>query len=169
MSDYRLITLWRIKAPVQPVFDAILDSLHWPDWWPGVEHVEECATGDADGIGSVRRYTWKGRLPYRVRFDARTTRIEQMRILEAIVSGDLEGIGRWTFSDGGDVTTVRYEWYVRTTRRWMNLLAPIARPVFTRNHHLLMHQGAEGLAGLLDSRLVDDISTESPLEHNEKE
>jgi Polyketide cyclase / dehydrase and lipid transport len=162
MTEYRLITLWRIKAPVQPVFDAIFDSLRWPDWWPGADHVEERAPGDTDGVGSVRRYTWKGRLPYRVCFDARTTRIERMRVLEASVSGDLEGIGRWTFSDGGEVTTVRYEWHVRTTRRWMNLLAPIARPVFSRNHHLLMRQGAEGLADLLNSRLVDAISTESP-------
>jgi len=43
---------------------------------------------------------------------------------------------------------------VRTTRRWMNLAAPLARGLFAANHHALMRQGAEGLARRLDARLL---------------
>lgn len=39
-----------------------------------------------------------------------------------------------------------YEWVVRTTERWMNLLAPLARPAFAWNHNVVMRQGGEGLA-----------------------
>ena len=39
-----------------------------------------------------------------------------------------------------------FEWRVRTTRRWMNVLAPIARPVFRWNHDRLMRAGGRGLA-----------------------
>ena len=47
-----------------------------------------------------------------------------------------------------------YEWNVRTARAWMNRLAPVARPVFAWNHDVVMRQGADGLARLLDARLL---------------
>ena len=47
-----------------------------------------------------------------------------------------------------------YEWDVGTKRRWMNLLAPIARPIFAWNHDYVMRNGAQGLARLLDARLL---------------
>jgi hypothetical protein len=53
------------------------------------------------------------------------------------------------FEHEAGVTTVRYKWRVETTRWWMNLLAPIARPVFRWNHDRLMRNGSMGLAGIL--------------------
>ena len=41
-----------------------------------------------------------------------------------------------------------------TTKPWMNLLAPIARPVFEWNHDWVMRNGGEGLASLLGCRLL---------------
>jgi uncharacterized protein YndB with AHSA1/START domain len=155
MAEYRLLTTWRFAAPLQQVFDLIFDSLQWPAWWPGADHVEQFEAGDDNGIGSIRHYVWKGKLPYRLRFNARATRIEPMQILEANVSGDLEGRGRWTFSHDSGITTVQYEWDVHTTRRWMNLAAPVARAAFTGNHHALMQNGAEGLARQLNARLLE--------------
>jgi hypothetical protein len=52
------------------------------------------------------------------------------------------------------VTAVLYEWNVATTRVWMNLVAPIARPVFEWNHDWVMSRGAEGIASLLGCRLL---------------
>ena len=153
--EYQLLTLWRIAAPRQQVYDTVSDSLHWPTWWPGAEHVEQLDPGDADGIGSLRRYVWKGRLPYRLSFVARATRIEKPSLLEALVDGDLSGSGRWMFSASEGITTVRYEWHVRTTRLWMNVLAPLASAVFAKNHHATMRQGGECLARRLDARLID--------------
>jgi len=46
----------------------------------------------------------------------------------------------------GEITTVRYDWKVETTKQWMNLLAPIARPFFNWNHNVVMGWGGEGLA-----------------------
>ena len=47
-----------------------------------------------------------------------------------------------------------YEWNVATTKPWMNLVAPIARPIFAHNHDVVMGWGGEGLARLLGSRLL---------------
>ncbi len=146
MADYHLITLWRIEAPLAEVYAVIRDALRWPEWWPGAERVEQVAGGDANGIGSVLRYAWQGELPYCVEFDVCTTRIEEMVAIEGHARGDLEGVGRWHFSRQGSLSVIRYEWHVRTTRLWMNLSAPLARPVFIRNHIQLMEQGGKGLA-----------------------
>jgi hypothetical protein len=155
MAEYRLVTLWHIDAPLHEVYDAVLESLRWPKWWQGAEYVEQIDGGDEDGIGSVRRYTWKSPLAYKICFDACTTRIEPLAALEAQVSGDLEGTGAWRFSNDKGLTTVCYEWHVRTTKPWMNLLAPVARSLFEQSHCVLMQNGAEGLARFLGARLID--------------
>ncbi len=154
MTEYRLLTIWRIEAPLDQVYAAVLDAPRWPDWWSDVQKVELLAAGDATGIGSVLRYFWHGHLPYRMAIDVRVTRIEKQVAIEGSVAGDLAGIGRWQFSHHGAVTVVRHEWHVRSTRWWMKLFAPLARSLFIRNHGIVMRHGAEGLAQLLDADLV---------------
>jgi len=154
VTEYRLLTIWRIEAPLEKVYTVIQNSPHWPDWWPGMQKVEDVATGDANGINSVLRYYWQGRLPYRMVFEVRATRIEEGVAIEGAVQGDLEGVGRWHFSNEGAVSIVQYEWHVRSTRWWMNLIAPFARAMFIRNHGILMRQGAVGLARRLDAPLL---------------
>jgi hypothetical protein len=154
MSEYRFLTIWQLEAPLAGVCKAIENSLAWPEWWPGVEKVEELSAGDADGIGSVRRYTWKGRLPYRLTFDVQVTHMELQTMVEGVASGDVEGIGRWSFANDGALTVARYEWQVRPAALWMRLLSPVASPLFRWNHDILMQQGGEGLARRLNARLV---------------
>ncbi|BAO91713.1 SRPBCC family protein [Caballeronia cordobensis] len=153
-SEYLFVTVWKIEAPLQQVWNAIHDPAAWPQWWTCVERVTEVESGAPDGVGALHRYTWKGRLPYRVRFDMRVTRVEPLALLEGTASGDVEGFGRWRFASSGGVAIVRYEWRVHTGRGWMNLLAPIARPLFEWNHDYVMQQGGEALAKRLDARLV---------------
>jgi hypothetical protein len=154
MAEFQFVTVWRIAAPLPQVCDAVSQCLQWPQWWKGVEKVEEFDPGDTAGVGSLRRFTWRGRLPYRLCFDVLVTRIVPLTMLEGRASGEVEGIGRWQFADDGGVTVVRYEWLVRTNRWWMNIIAPIARPLFKWNHDQVMRQGAEGMARLLNARLL---------------
>lgn len=154
MRDYRFLTVWKLEAPRAAVCQAIEDSLAWPQWWQGVEQVAELDAGDANGIGSVRRYTWKGRLPYRLTFDIQVTQMQLQTMVEGIASGDVEGRGRWDFASEGEITIARYEWQVRPVAWWMRLLNPVASPLFRWNHDLLMRQGGEGLARRLNARLV---------------
>lgn len=154
MAEYRLLTIWRIQAPLEEVYAAIQNSLHWPEWWPGAHRVVQAAHGDASGLNNVRRYSWRGDFPYKVDFEVRATRVERLVAIEGQARGDLEGMGRWHFSRQGPVSVVYYDWQVRSTRWWMNLIAPFARRLFIRNHMRLMQQGAEGLARLLRSPLL---------------
>lgn len=154
MAEYHLLTTWHIDAPLEQVFEVVADSLSWPDWWPSVCSVEQTVNGHVDGVGNTRRYTWQGRLPYRVVFEVRATLIKQGEAIAGIAQGDLEGIGQWTFSRQDRISVVHYEWRVRSTRKWMNLIAPFARSMFIRNHARVMTQGGQGLANRLGSDLV---------------
>jgi uncharacterized protein YndB with AHSA1/START domain len=154
MAEYRFLTTWCLEAPIDPVWEAIHDSESWPQWWRGVERVVELEPGDEQGIGQVGRYTWKSRLPYELSFDVKTLRKERPHLLAGEASGELAGTGTWRLSEGGGLTTVLYEWDVRTARAWMNLLAPLARPLFAWNHDWVMKRGGEGLARLLGARLI---------------
>ena len=68
--------------------------------------------------------------------------------------GELQGRGLWQLSIESDETIVRYDWNVETTKRWMNLLSPVARPLFEWNHNVVMGWGAEGLERRLGTRVM---------------
>ena len=154
MEEYRLLTIWRIEAPLEKVYAAIQNSLLWSEWWPSVRSVKQLAAGDAEGVNSVWRYAWQGKLPYQVVFEVCATRVEKLVAIEGAARGDLDGFGRWNFARDGAVSIVRCEWHVRSTLWWMNLLAPIARSIFIRNHARVMAQGGAGLSRLLRAPLV---------------
>jgi uncharacterized protein YndB with AHSA1/START domain len=155
LKTYEFVTIWRIKAPIESVWNEIYHSLFWPTWWKGVESVVELRKGDENGVGSIRRYTWKSKLPYRLRFEMETVRVEPPRLLEGIASGELQGHGEWRLSTEGNETVARYDWKVQTTKGWMNLLAPLARPVFSWNHNVVMNWGADGLAKKLGTEVLN--------------
>ena len=154
MADYRFLTTWLLDSPREPVFDAIYDQASWPSWWRGVEEASEVRPGDASGVGTVARMVWKSLLPYRVEFEVTTTHVERPHLLQADAVGELTGVGRWRLFEEEGATAVLYEWNVATTRAWMNVVAPVARPVFEWNHDWVMARGGEGIADLLDCRLL---------------
>lgn len=152
MAEYSFLTTWLLDSPREPVWEAIHDQQRWPQWWRGVEEVNQLR--DDGDVGSVAGMVWKSLLPYRVRFQVETTRVERPHLMEGRATGELAGIGRWRLYEDEGVTAVLYEWHVSTTRRWMNLMAPIARPIFEWNHDWVMARGGEGLARLLGVRLL---------------
>ena len=96
----------------------------------------ETRHGDKDGVGSIRRTTWKSALPYKLEFDSEIVRVERHRLIEAHAFGELDGHGLWQFDEiGPEKTRVQYDWVVKTTKSWMNLISPIARPFFRWNHN----------------------------------
>ncbi len=146
MSDYEFLTTWRIDAPLDRVWTAIEDADTWPEWWKGVLSVVKLEAGDENGVGSIRRTTWKSLLPYTLEFDSEVIRVERERYIEARAFGELDGVGIWHFMpDGDSQTRVDYDWRVKTTKPWMNTLAPVARPFFRWNHNVIMKWGEKGL------------------------
>jgi uncharacterized protein YndB with AHSA1/START domain len=153
LAHYSFLTGWLLDSPREPVWEAIYDQARWPEWWRGVERAELVRPGEDGDVGTVARMTWRSLLPYRVEFEVTMKRIES-HLLEGDAVGDLTGVGRWRFFEHDGVTAVLYEWNVATTKAWMNLVAPVGRPVFKWNHDWVMARGGEGIARLLGCRLL---------------
>ena len=145
MSSYEFVSVWTIDAPLEAVWATIKDSEAWPEWWCGVVSVVELKPGDEKGNGAIHRSTWKSALPYKLEFDSEIIRIEEFKLIEARAFGELDGLGLWQFSQMDSSVRVQYDWCVKTTKPWMNLIAPLARPLFKWNHDVIMRWGEQGL------------------------
>lgn len=98
MADDTLLTIWKIAAPIEDVWEAIAQAERWPSWWKGVEKVEQLEPGDEHGIGRVIRSTRKSKLPYRLAFESRTVKVRKPHTIEIEAIGELKGSGRWELS-----------------------------------------------------------------------
>jgi uncharacterized protein YndB with AHSA1/START domain len=147
MASYRFVTEWRLHAPIEQVFAAVEDVEAWPSWWTMVRKVERVRAGDDGLVGAINHLTFVGKLPYRLAFDMQVTQHEPPRALAGAATGELEGVGEWTFREDGDWTVVRYVWAIRTTRPWMNAFAPVpfVKEIFALNHHAVMRNGLAGI------------------------
>jgi hypothetical protein len=135
-------------------WEVLQDPLRWPEWWRGVERVSELDGGDGRRVGSRYRIAWRSRVPYELEFDFVVRRVDEPCCMEGEAVGDLQGTGVWRLFEQGSLTAVVYEWDVTTSKRWMNMIAPLARPVFEYNHDVVMRWGGEGLARRLGTRLL---------------
>lgn len=132
----------------------IEDAARWPEWWRGVVRVDELDPGGPGRVGARFAIEWRSRLPYPLGFEFTVETVDPPCCMRGSAVGELEGHGVWRLYEDLGVTAVVYDWQVSTTKRWMNLLSPIARPVFDYNHDVVMRWGGEGLARRLGVRLL---------------
>jgi hypothetical protein len=151
---YRFLTTWLLETTRERAWAVIEDALSWSEWWRGVECVEERDAGDGARVGSRYRIEWRSRIPYSLAFEFTVERVEPPGLMAGVARGELAGNGIWRLFEQDGVTAVVYDWEVETTKRWMNLVGPLARPVFEYNHDVVMRWGGEGLARRLGARLL---------------
>jgi hypothetical protein len=100
------------------------------------------------------RIAWRSRIPYVLEFEFTVRELDEPRSMSGDAAGELSGSGHWRLFEQDGVTAVTYEWNVHTTKTWMNLLAPAAKPIFQYNHNVVMRWGGEGLARHLGCKLL---------------
>jgi hypothetical protein len=142
------VTAWLLEAERQAVWWTLRDAERWPEWWRGVERVTVL---DPD---ERYRIAWRSRIPYELEFEFAVRELDELRSMSGDATGALTGTGHWRLFEQDGVTAVTYEWDVHTTKAWMNLIAPVGKPVFEYNHNVVMRWGGEGLAWRLDCNLL---------------
>jgi hypothetical protein len=138
-SRYQFRSTWHVIATPDEVF-AVLDRLpDYPLWWPQVRRVTP--------LGDERyELVCRSSLPYELRFTTeQTARNPGDRVLEASMSGDLDGFSRWTISAGSDGTVATFDEVVVATKPLLRRLEFVARPAFKANHTRMMRDGERGL------------------------
>ncbi len=151
MASYHFVTEMRIAADRTDVWDELHRPSSWPRWWRWLKRVEPLEPGPA---GPRTRLELGTALPYSLAFEVETVREEPPVLTDWRATGDLAGAALWEFGEEDGVTDVRFTWLVETTKRWMNVIAPVARPAFSWNHDVVMRGFARGLAGAVGGRLV---------------
>ena len=146
------VTEWRLEAPIERVWDALVDVETWPQWWPHVRSVQTLHRGATGDLGTVRRLRWGSRLPYGFTLEVETTEVRMPHRLVGRATGDMAGTGLWELARDGAGTRVRYTWELALHTRWMRLCAPFMAPVFRWNHEGVMRSGGRGLARHLAAR-----------------
>ena len=149
---FEYVTEWRLDAPPEQVWDALVDVETWPQWWPQVREVRTLHQGATSDLGSVRRIRWGSRLPYGFTLDVETVEISPHARLRGRATGDMAGTGTWELACAGAGTRVRYTWTLELNTRWMRLAAPFMAPVFRWNHEGVMRSGEQGLKRWLAAR-----------------
>lgn len=158
-AAFNFCSRWQLAAPRPRVWDALVDIPSWRQWWPGLEELTPTRPGGADGVGQKASSCWRGPIGYQLRFSVEAVELVEHELLRGRAEGDLSGHGSWHLSDADGWTDIRLEWVVDATRRWMEFLAPIARPVFVHGHDHVMQHGAAGLASYLGVELRGFHST----------
>jgi len=146
------VTDWRLDAPIEHVWDALVDVESWPRWWPYVREVQTLHRSATNDLGTVRRLQWRSRLPYGFALEVETTEVRKPTRLVGRASGDMVGEGCWELARDGAGTLVRYTWTLELHTRWMRMSAPFMAPVFRWNHEGVMRGGGRGLARHLAGR-----------------
>jgi hypothetical protein len=117
--------------------------------------VDEIDAGGQRRVGSAYRVTWRAPVvPYRVRFDFHVDAVDEPVSMDGHARGALAGRGRWRLFEENGVCAVTFDWEVRTTRAWMNRVAPLARPLFADSHDRLMRRGGRDLARRMGAELL---------------
>ncbi|MDT0464734.1 SRPBCC family protein [Streptomyces gibsoniae] len=138
-NHYRFRSLWPLPAPPAAVYAVLERAEEYPRWWRQVREV--IRLDDTTDIVRVRSL-----LPYDITFIAREARRDPAAgVLEAALSGDLEGWARWTVTATASGTLVRYDQEVEVTKPLLRRWAVPGRPVFRVNHRLMMRAGRRGL------------------------
>ena len=160
---YILPSCWLLDAAAEDVWEVVAGrEMSWPQWWPGCTLVDLSSPPVPAGTDPVSillatsaRLQFRAALGYRLTITISPTAAVYPRVIEFDAGGDLRGTGRITLSaDGQDAgrTRMSIDWRVTPTRRWMQLLTPVARPAFTLAHSLLMRRGEKGLGRELRRR-----------------
>ena len=158
MAHYMFETEWVVSAPIEEVFELISHPENYSDWWPGVKESHLMEQGDDRGVGRTGTYTIQSPLGYKMRFETRAVDVDRPVRVSTVVRGELVGTGTHYLEKRENGTFVRFNWYVSTTKRWMNAIAGVARPGFAFAHRYVMFNGCDGMAKALGGRLITATS-----------
>lgn len=139
LTHYVFQSIWHVRASPADLVTVLDDLETYPAWWPEIRTVRPLGGRRFDVVA-------RSFLPYELRFVSDADPLPAgAHVIDARLSGDMEGTVRWTVTPEGDSCRLVYDQEVSTHKRLLNVMAPVARPGFRFNHGLMMKHGEAGL------------------------
>ena len=152
-NHYSFFTHWRMEGDIAEIYTLISNPLDYPNWWKNVcFQVEELEPGDKRKLGQVIRFQLKAALPYVLKWQAKSTELNKPYGFTSEVTGDLVGLGVWSFKQDGSWVDITFNWEVAVEKPFLRFFSFFLRPVFNWNHNWVMKKWEESLRSELRSR-----------------
>ena len=160
-ARYHFVSEYIFHGERQAIWRALVDFEHTRQWWKGLKRLDVVrSAASGDGTGLIYRNYVRAPLGYTFDYACEVVRVDPLRRLDLLASGELVGRGRFLLADDADGNLrLTFHWMVETPKVWMTLLTPIARPIFTRNHDTLMTSFGAGLAQASGATLLSVRNT----------
>jgi carbon monoxide dehydrogenase subunit G len=118
-------------------------------WWPWLEDFR--VEGGSLKVGSVLRGVVAPPLPYRMRLRVELTKYEPPREIDAVISGDLEGLASIEIHPSDVGARAEVAWTVEMMQRPMRLAARFGRPLLQWGHDRVVEITVAGFRRRLES------------------
>ncbi|HUR18625.1 MAG TPA: SRPBCC family protein [Acidimicrobiales bacterium] len=144
LTHYVFRSVWEVQARRADVISVLNDLESYPAWWPEIRSVRTLPDNRFELVA-------RSFLPYELRFVSEATADEPSAgVINARLSGDMEGTIRWTVEQVDAGCRLVYDQEVTTHKRLLNMMAPVARPGFKANHGAMMRHGERGLRTFME-------------------
>jgi len=157
MGHYRFVSSWMLETDLKTLWQ-LIDNFEQADCWQNCTFCKIKEGDSGNGVGDMYLSMFRANWIYRLSFITTVTRKYEPHLLELEASGELEGRGVWSFQEQGNNTEICFVWEVRTTKRWMNIGAPLFRRAFKRSHDRIMQGGVQDICRHLGVRLLHSLS-----------
>src|SRR2546423_10063766 len=145
-NAYHFVDRWRVEGNVKELADILEDALSLPRWWGSVYfEAKQIEPGGKHGIGKLISLQAGGWLPYTLRMNLLTTESRYPHGFSMAATGDLQGVGVWSFEEHGSFVDVTYDWTIQANKPIIEKFSFLLKPIFRSNHNWSMNRGEEGL------------------------
>jgi len=137
--DYHFVTHWKVKGPIQVVYNILKNGPGYAQWWKPA-YVRSDESGPQKVTSLVR-----AKLPYTLTFTTELIRENFPHDFEIKATGELVGTGLWKFRQEDAETLVDFYWDVQVAKPLVRWLSLFLKPLFKWNHDWVMTMGEKGL------------------------
>lgn len=130
---------WRFAATPDDLWRTLAHTDQYQTWWPWLRELEV----DGDGLveGTVADFVIQAPLPYQLRGTIAVVRAEPSCVIEASVTGDLEGPARLEVRPEGSGAVAHLQWTLDVQSKLLRPLTTVARPALSWAHDRIVERG----------------------------
>jgi uncharacterized protein YndB with AHSA1/START domain len=140
---FRLDRTWPFALPAGELWAALTRTEEFPLWWPWLVTFElDGGGGRGLRAGVSARVVVRAPVPWALRLTVDVARVEEGRLVEAMVSGDLSGPARLEVGAGVvGASTARLVWELTPASPLLRATARAARPLLELGQRWVLDTG----------------------------